>query len=163
MSFRSIVFAVTAMAGLAVSSAMAQTTTTSVTREYSFPPIGLGGTEAAEVIVANQATNATNGTAASCTGTVSFTNGSGAAISGASSPFTLTAGAISSVHITGTTAGASGASRVYIIPAVQQTISTGGTRAPCSLVMTLEIYDATTGATHAVITTQSAPAAILRF
>ena len=36
-------------------------------------------------------------------------------------------------------------------------------RAPCSLEMTLEIYDTTTGATHAVITSQSAPAAVLRF
>src|SRR5581483_638484 len=101
MSIRTILITAIATA-LALSSAMAQTpTNNSVTRRYSFPPIGLAGTEAAEVIIANQATNATNGTAASCSGTVSFTNASGTAISGTSSTFTLAAGAISSVHITG--------------------------------------------------------------
>lgn len=154
MSIRTLILTSTALATWAACSASAQPgVTTSVTRQFTFPVVGIGSTETAEVIVSNQAVNSSNGTAASCTGNVSFTNaGSGASMSSPTN-FTLAAGAISHVSIQGVAG-----SRTYILPAVQQTISNnnGSARPPCTLEMTLEIYDTTTGATHAVLTLEGA-------
>jgi hypothetical protein len=148
MSIRRLILTSTALAAWSACSAAGQPgVTTSVTRQFTFPVVGIGSTETAEVIVSNQAVNSSNGTAASCTGNVSFTNaGSGASMSSPTN-FTLAAGAISHVSVQGVAG-----SRTYILPAVQQTITNGSARPPCTLEMTLEIYDTTTGATHAVLT-----------
>ncbi len=67
----------------------ATTTTTTTTSTSTLPPIGIGTTETAQVILTNNATSAlTEGTAPSCTGSVSFYNASGSIIGSATS-FTL--------------------------------------------------------------------------
>lgn len=126
----------------------AQTTTTSgsVTRQSSTPSIGLGSTETAQINVTNLASNTGSGTAASCTGTVSFLNASGAAIGSATS-FTVAGGQTQSVTLPFNKAGASG-TRTEIRAGISLTANVGTAAAPCSLVSSLETYDSSTGATH---------------
>src|SRR5579859_5673833 len=64
----------------------------------AFPAVGLGSTETAEVILFNSASNPSSGPAASCVGTVTFTNASGTTI-GTPGPFTATAGQIVTVRL----------------------------------------------------------------
>ena len=123
--------------------AFAQSTTTTSTRTFHFQPIGLGSTETAEVILHNSASNTTSGTAASCTGSVTFTSAAGTAI-GAATTFTLTAGQSSSVKLAFASSGGSG-SRTIIVPGVTATFTSG---TPCSLSMSVETYDTSSGATH---------------
>lgn len=127
---------------------MAQTTTTSgtVTRETTTPPIGLGSSETAQINVVNTATASSGGTAASCTGSISFLNASGTAI-GTATTFTVTSGQISSVTLPFTKAGASG-TRTEVRGMVSLTVTTGSGAAPCALSTSLETYDSSTGATH---------------
>src|SRR5260370_40320163 len=94
MSIRSLVLMLAAIG--AISSAFAQSTTN--TRDFNLPPVGLGATETAEINVVNFAANAPDGTAASCTGSISFLNASGATI-GSATPFTVTSGQIFSAHL----------------------------------------------------------------
>ena len=126
--------------------AMAQTTTSTstVTRSLSYPPIGLASSETAQINVANLATASSSGTAASCTGTVSFLNASGAAIGSASS-FTLTSGQASSVSLPYAKAGGSGRTEVRALITLTETPGSG---IPCDLVSSLETYDTGTGVTH---------------
>jgi hypothetical protein len=123
---------------------MAQTTAT-VTRQSSFPPVGLASTETAQINVVNLASASTSGTAASCTGTVSFVNANGATI-GTASPFTVASGQIFSVTLPFSAAGAS-SSRTEFRGVVALTY-TRGSGVPCALASSLETYDASTGATH---------------
>ena|SRR5438105_2763676 len=147
MSGKNLALIVIAMAGL--SSAIGQTTTSS-TRTFNLPPIGLGSSETAEVNVANVAVNPNTGTAASCTGTIVFTNASGGTL-GTATAFTLTAGQATSVRLP--FANAAGiAPRTVIRAAIHLTIPTTTPRPACSLEFTLETFDSTSGATHWVIT-----------
>lgn len=131
-----------------ISSAFAQTTTG--TRDFNLPPVGLGATETAEINVVNFAANASDGTAASCTGTISFLNASGTTI-GSATPFTVTAGQISSAHLPFSGAGATG-TRTAIRGVVTLTLSTATPRPPCALGVSLATFDTSTGATHALVT-----------
>jgi hypothetical protein len=132
----------------------AQTTTTT-TRDVTIGPIGVGSTETVQINVSNLAGNPTTGTAASCTGSVTFNNSAGNAI-GTSTSFNLTAGQISSVSMpfnkltTGTT-------RVEVIGVVALTTSSAN-RAPCSLHYSLETFDTATGASHVLVNGEAAPA-----
>jgi len=128
----------------AVSGVLAQTTTTT-TRNFTIGPIGVGSTETIQVNVANLATNSTNGTAASCAGSITLNNVTGNAI-GTSTSFTVTAGQIFSAslpfaRISTTTA------RTEVIGVIALTTSST-TRTPCSLHYSLETFDTATGATH---------------
>jgi hypothetical protein len=132
---------------LANFAAFAQTPTTSstVTREFAFPAIGLGASETAQVNVINTAT----GSSASCTGTISFVsvpaNGAVGSAVGTSSDFTaLAAGASFSGKLVGS------GSRQEIRGVVTLTISSN---APCSLAISMETYDSTLGVTHAFLGT----------
>src|SRR5689334_8458527 len=97
------------LAAFTVASAFAQTTTTTntVTRQFGFGPMGLASTETAQINVVNTAAASSSGTAASCTGGISFVNASGAAIGSATS-FTVGTGQISSVTLPFSKLGASG-------------------------------------------------------
>jgi hypothetical protein len=130
----------------------AQTTTTSTTstRTFTFPPAGLASTETAQVNVVNTASNSSSGTAASCTGTISFVNASGAVIGSATS-FTVTSGQIASVKLAG-----SGA-RAEVRGELTFTETTGSAAAPCSIVSSFETYDTTSGATHIYLTQENGP------
>lgn len=128
--------------------AMAQTTTTSgtVTRQTSTPPIGLASTETAQINVSNLATATSSGTAASCTGSISFVNASGTTI-GTATSFTVTSGETSSVTLPYSKSGGSGA-RTEIRGIISQTETEGSGAAPCSLVSSLETYDSSSSVTH---------------
>ena len=128
--------------------AIAQTTTTSgtVTRQTTTPPIGLGSPETAQINVVNTATTVSGGTAASCTGSISFLNASGTTI-GSATTFTVGSGQISSVTLPFSKAGAS-STRTEIRGVVSLTVTTGSGAAPCALATSLETYDSSTGATH---------------
>jgi hypothetical protein len=146
MSIRSLVLVLAAIG--ATSCAFGQTTTT--TRDFNLPPVGFGATETAEVNVANLAVNASDGTAASCTGSISFLNLSGATI-GSATAFTVTAGQISQAHLPFSGAGATG-TRTAIRAVVTLTLPTATPRPPCALAVSLSTFDTSTGATHALAT-----------
>lgn len=152
MSFRRFLLtAVIALCG-ALSSLWAQTTPASSTRDYAFPPVGLAGSETASITVVNVATALSSGgttapPAPSCSGTISFSNSNGAI--GIPASFTVGSEQFATVTLTFASAGLTG-DRGEIVGRVALTIPTS-TRPPCSLVFSLETYDSTTGATHAVL------------
>ncbi len=136
--------------------AFAQTTTTTTrTTDITVGPVGVGSTEVIQVNVANLAANPTTGTAASCTGSIAF-NTSGNTAVGSSTPFTLTAGQISSVSLPFSKIASSGI-RVEVFAVIGQT-TTSSSDAPCDLRYSLETYDSTTGATH-IYLSSAAPVA----
>ena len=129
-----------------MSSAFAQTTPAgTVTRTFNFAPVGLAATETAQINVVNRAATSSGGTAASCTGNISFFNSGGTAI-GTATPFTVSTGQISSASLPFTKVGAT-TTRVEIRGQIQLTLSTTA-QTPCSLEYSLETYDTTTGVTH---------------
>lgn len=149
MNSRKIIFlVVTALCMAASAFAQGSTGTTTTTLQYSFPPTGLALTETAQIDVSNLAANASNGTAASCTGSVSFVNSSGATI-GTATTFTVTSGQIASISLPFAKASVSG-SRTVIRGIVQHTVTRPAT-APCSLVFSLEVFDTSTGVTHLLL------------
>ncbi len=121
----------------------AQTATTA-TRDLVFPPVGLASSETAQINVANTAANPTTGTAASCTGTISFNTATGAS---AQPPvkFTVTAGQIYSAELTAAKLGVVSNQRSEFIGSVQLTLTP---KTPCTLSISLETFDSTSGATH---------------
>ena len=128
------------------------TTPPTFTRTYYFPAVGLASTETARISAVNIAATSPNGTKASCGGSISFTDATGAAI-GKPTAFTgLGTGQITSGDLVG-----SGA-RAEIQGSVQVTITLGSAATPCSLLLTLETFDTSTGVTHAVVTATVAEA-----
>src|SRR5262249_14407196 len=124
-------------------------TSVAPTPAVSLPPVGLGATETLEVNVANLASNSSNGTAASCTGTVTFFDATGKAI-GAAQPFTVTAGQTSPVRLPFSSTGGT-APRTTLRAAVTLTSPTAAPRPPCTLSVTVAIFETSSGATAAVI------------
>jgi hypothetical protein len=146
MFYRRLVMtlAVSALAG----AAMAQTTTTgTITRESNLPAVGLAPSETAQVNVVNLATASSSGTAASCSGTIAFVNGSGATI-GTATPVTVTSGEIKSASLPFSMTGA--ASRTEI-RAVLTLTETSGSGVPCALSSSFETYDTASGVTHVYV------------
>lgn len=155
-----LLLTLTFLAGAVAQTALAQpvaTTPPSVTRNASFPPVGLALSETMQVNVVNLAENptATTGTSttststptpASCTGSISFFNAAGTAI-GTATTFTVTAGETQSASITLAKAGITG-SRPEIRAVIQTTTTEGRNAPPCSLGSSLETFDSGTGVTH---------------
>jgi len=112
----------------------------------AFPPVGLGSTETAEVILFNSAPNPTTGPAASCAGSVTFTNAGGTTI-GTPGPFTAASGQIVTVRLAFGSAAASGA-RTEIRASIQTTVPTTNPRPACSLQTGFSTFDTVSGATH---------------
>jgi hypothetical protein len=150
-----------AIAFTALAAAQTTTTTTTQTLTSNTPPVGLASSETAQINLVNTASNAADGTAASCAGTVTFLNSSGAAI-GAATPFTVASGVIQSISLPFGKSGATG-TRTEIRASISQTITaecalwacpnsagtlTVGDGVPCNLQVTLETYDTSTGVTH---------------
>jgi len=150
-------FVLTLVAGMMASAVSFAQTTNTITRETITAPFGLGSTETARVSVVNVANNLSNGTAASCTGSISFLNSSGTAIGSASS-FTVTSGQITGASLTFVQAGGTGV-RTEIRAEISQTLSQG---VPCALQYVLETYDSSSGATH-IYLSNSTPAQSLGF
>lgn len=124
--------------------AFAQTSSTTTTREMTFPPIGLAGSETAQINVVNVAAPSSSGTAASCTGTISFLNASGAVI-GSATNFTVTSGQISSASLPFAKTAASGRTEVRGVVALTESSTS---TAPCDLQISMETFDTSTGVTH---------------
>jgi hypothetical protein len=136
-----------ALAAAMTGSALAQTTTTTRTSDFSFPLVGLASTETIGVNLINLASNTTSGTAASCTGTVVFLNSTGTTI-GTATTFTLAADAATSVTLAFSSAGLT--SPRGLIRTVLTTTNTSNV--PCSLSFSLNTYDTSTGVTHVFLT-----------
>lgn len=120
------------------------------------PPVGVASSETAQLNVVNTASASSAGTAASCTGTISFVNASGAAI-GTATSFTLASGVISSVPLPFAKIGVTG-TRTEVRGVITNTV-TLGSGVPCSLEATLETYDTSTGVTHIYVPNISGGAA----
>jgi hypothetical protein len=150
MSFRSLALILIGVATMF--SAMGDNTPSP--RVSTFPPVGLGATETAEISVVNLAANLMNGPAASCTGSISFVNSSGATI-GSATPFTVAAGHIFSVVLAFASSGGT-APRTEIRGVVQVNGSTANPRPACLAQFSMETYDTGTGATHTLQTTSVA-------
>lgn len=121
---------------------LAQATTTA-TRQSNTPPFGIGSTETARITLLNTAAASSAGTAASCTGTVSFLNASGTAV-GAAANFTVASGQMQSVSLPSTQVTLTG-NRAELRAHITLTVTSG---TPCSLNYSLETFDTSTGATH---------------
>ena len=139
------------LAAALAASAFAQgsTTTTTTTQTFLFPPVGLGSTETAQVNVVNIAPASSSGTAASCTGSISFANSTGTVI-GKATPFTVGTGQVASVSLPFGTSGFSGTHGEFVAT-LTRTVTRPST-VPCSLVFSLETFATATGETHVVLT-----------
>ncbi len=144
-----------AFAAFTAAAALSQTTTSgTVTETSNTAPVGLASSETAQVNLLNAASASSNGTAASCTGTVSFLNASGTAI-GTATPFTIASGVITSVSLPFGKAGVTG-TRTEIRAVITRTV-TLNSGVPCALQATLETYDTATGVTHLYLSNLSTP------
>jgi len=138
-------------------SAVAQTSSLSpilpapINTQYSSPPVGLGSTQTARVNIVNTAT-VSDGTTASCTGTISFLDASGSTITSATMPFTATSGRIVTAPLTFANAGGTAAQpHVEFRAVVDLNTSTAVSPTACSLDILVEIDDATSGAVQVVL------------
>lgn len=134
-----------AMAAWSAAGSFAQTTTTTSSRSLSYPPVGLASSETAQLNVVNTAAPSSTGTAASCTGSISFFNAAGTPI-GTATTFTVGTGQIFSGTLPFTRVGATGL-RTEVRGVVTLTVTSGST-VPCSLVTSYETYDTASGSTH---------------
>jgi hypothetical protein len=122
---------------------------TTITKNYVFPPVTLTSTETARVIVVNTAPPATgNNPAPSCTGTISFL------LSSSATPpnpvgFTLPSGQFAFVDLPFSKIGVS-TPPGEVVGKVAQTVSVPS-QAPCSLGMSLVVFDTTTGVGHLIL------------
>jgi hypothetical protein len=136
------------------------TATAAVTRNTSYPPVGLASTETMQVNVVNLASNPTTVTtttpAASCTGNISFFNAAGTPV-GTATTFTVTEGQISSATLTFAKAAIAG-TRGEIRAVIQTATPTGRNAPACSLESSLETFDSVSGATHVYLSTPASPA-----
>jgi len=159
---RFLLISVTAVCGVSPMWAQVTPVPASITRNYVFPPVGLGSTETASITVMNAAAATSPGGASatpapSCTGTISFSNANGQI--GTATPFTAASGQFMTVALPFASAGLSGI-RVEIQGNVTLTTSTS-TPTPCTLVASMETYDSTTGATHAVLSNSLANVGVI--
>jgi hypothetical protein len=143
-------FVCSLIAVMGMSVALADSTSSAaLTPTINLPPVGLGSTETLEVNVANLASNSSSGTAASCTGSVTFLNASGTAI-GSAQAFTVTAAQTSPIRLPFSSTGGTG-SRTTVRAVVSLTVPTTTPRPPCSLDVSLAFFDTSSGATNAII------------
>ncbi|MGA2726101.1 MAG: hypothetical protein ABSG79_27295 [Bryobacteraceae bacterium] len=142
--------------------ALAQTTTT-VTTDMPTPVVGLAPSEIVQINVINTAAASASGTAASCTGTVTFytfTGNNSTGTAGTPATFTVGSGELSSFTLKG-----SGSARISVRGVISLT-ETERSGVPCSLATNIETYDSTTFVTHLHVETgspvvaQSAPAPV---
>ncbi|HKE21929.1 MAG TPA: hypothetical protein VKB88_06025 [Bryobacteraceae bacterium] len=117
----------------------AQTSRSTGTRDRSFRPIGLARPETAQLNAVNVATASSGGTAASCTGTISFLNASGTVI-GSAANFTVTTGQISSASLPFAKSVASGRTEIRGVVTLTESANAP---APCDLEISRETFDAT--------------------
>jgi hypothetical protein len=152
----SLAFATCILAGCAFGQGA---TTASFTRDYAFPPVGLAGSETAQINLVNiaEASTAAGATAPTCTGTVTFANASGKTI-GTPASFTTTGSQVTSIQLTFSQLGSSGTRGQFV--ASVQLASAFPPAAPCSLVFSLETFDNSSGVTHVYLGNSSTGTAL---
>lgn len=153
-------FAAALTAAVAAAQTSMQTTTSgTITSTTTTPPVGVASSETVQVNLVNTASNATNGTAAACAGTITFLNASGTAIVPAAT-FNVSSGVIASFSLPFGKMGATG-NRTEVRVSVARTITvTGAPMPPCSLDATLETFDTSTGVTHVYVPNVSIAGAV---
>ena len=171
MSFRSILWISAVAAGLSVPASAGNSNTPNtlatppapapIVRTFLFPATGFSiGTETVRITVVNIALAAHNGTKASCTGNIGFAGPDGKPLQDAI-PFTATGtGAIATGDYAASGAVKLLGGRGELQGSVQVTIDPKST-APCSLLLTLEVFDSSTFVTHALVTTAIDEPAVL--
>jgi hypothetical protein len=155
-----------ALGGLVVAAPAENTSTTPpnktppapIVRTYVFPAVGFApSSEIVRVTVVNIASKAHNGSDAACSGAILFSDATGKPLQAAVDFTKLGTGQIAAVdypapqnppppQIPGLVL-----KRGELQGSVQVTIDPAAP-APCSLLLTLEVYDSTTYATHALVT-----------
>jgi hypothetical protein len=181
-SFRRLALAFALSAGWAISLTAADTSPTtnqpamtSSVRDYSFPPVTLATSETARLIVINTAaapvavpvttsssSTGSNSTvpAPSCTGTLAFTtyNGAPSATTSAAQSsattttpvdFTIGAGQVATLDLLSSHISTSPGE---VVGLVTLTSSNALPRPACSLAMSMEVFDSTSGVGHVVLT-----------
>jgi len=105
------------------------------------------------------ASTATNATAPSCSGTVTFANAAGIDLAGSPIKFTTTGSLITTESLSATAAGVTtSAPHAQVLASVQQTTTRPST-SPCSLVFSLSTFDTAGGVTHVFLGNASAAVA----
>jgi len=139
--------------GCACAFAQGETGTTTITTDFYFPPVSMMSTDTISLNLVNIAPAPTSATATapSCTGTVTFAGSNGTI--GMPDSFTLGAGKMQTVSLTGTGAGIS-SGRGGVLVSVQTTTTRPAT-APCTLIFALQLYDSS-GVTHVYLGNTSA-------
>ena len=141
--------------------AFAQGTTTigTVTRDYTFPPVGLASSETAQVNLVNLALAPIPSGAAACTGTITFSNAGGTTI-GKPISFTTAGSQVFSTQLMFSQLQlAASDTRGEFVASVQVTTSFGPTA--CSLVFSLETFDSMSGVTHVYLGNSSTGTALI--
>jgi hypothetical protein len=135
------------------------TQTTSITRNFVFSPVTLASSETARVVVVNTAAPATgNNTAPSCVGKITFLASGSTPPTNGIVTFTLGAGQFTVADLPYGKSGIS-TSPGEVVGKVESDI-TLGSKAPCSLEMSLIVFDSTTGAAHVILGSASAQGGI---
>lgn len=168
MSLRSSLWIAAAAAGCMIAPASAQPPSGNqhtYTQSYLFPAISLGTTETARISIVNIAPASKNGMQASCSGSILFTNLTGTQV-GPAIPFkNVGTRQIFVGELPGASPSGPPSPTASNIPgAIQGEVDVTINKAaytPCSLLLTLETYDTSTGAAHAVLTVAvAAPEAV---
>jgi len=121
------------------------------TRTFLFPAVGLAATESARIAAVNIAQTTHKGTAALCNGSISFTDALGKPVGAVSPIKDLPTGQIAHGDVSGFNGSNSSSLRNEYQGSVQVTVGPGAS-APCSLLLTLEVFDTQTGVTRGLIT-----------
>jgi len=149
------------LVGLLTGTALAQDAALpfSLSRTVNLPVVGLASSETAQVNVVNLAASAqpvnsggtvpSGGNTASCTGSITFYDISGSAVTSSSS-FTIGTGQIFSATLpySQTSTSSTNASSRTAIRAVVTVTGTASLSSPCSLAANMETFDTATGVTH---------------
>ena len=152
-SFRALIVGIS-LAGVSLFGQNTGSATAS-TSSPLFPPVGVAPSETLQVNLTNIATKSgSSNLLPQCSGTLTFYNAGGSVIGdGTSIGFSVATG-ILSVPLTYSAIGAAGQRAVVRVDIELSpvTLPTGSGTPACSLLSSLEIYDAATGSIHAVIT-----------
>jgi hypothetical protein len=133
---------------LLAASAAGQSTAPDASPLPSLPPTGLAPSETVQVNVANIAVSTSTGISASCTGSITFYNASGTAI-GTPATFSLGTRQMFSAPVPYASTGGTGARTVVRAEIALMATVAGFGIPPCALASSIEVYDTTTGVTHA--------------
>lgn len=153
MFFRSALLTTAVTIGSLAIPASAEASSTNpptFTQTFVFPSIGLPASDTVRISVVNIAQAAHNGTKASCTGSIAFTDSTGAPIG---TPIAFTGLGTGQIAVGDLPHYNPDPNPHHELQGSVSLTITPSVFTPCSLLMTLETFDTNTGVTHAVLTT----------